>query len=198
MKARRTDLSKAGNLAAPQGLFGKVFEMLRILPGRPDGGSRNGVETRPGAPAADRNTSDDTAQHQLAASREKERALEHRLNTRHAELAAVTRLLHTSELAQTQFQDRAEWLTAVTMVLIDQPVWWRILPPPVQRRAVHRRLRRRKLFDAQSYLARYPDVASSRTDPLRHYVRHGIQENRAMGFTPPPGGWITSRTKQLS
>lgn len=35
-----------------------------------------------------------------------------------------------------------------------------------------------RLFDADYYLATYPDVAASGIDPLRHYVEHGAAEGR--------------------
>lgn len=34
------------------------------------------------------------------------------------------------------------------------------------------------LFDPQFYLGNYPDVASAGADPYRHYLRHGVEENR--------------------
>jgi hypothetical protein len=40
------------------------------------------------------------------------------------------------------------------------------------------RKRRRGLFDAKFYLAKYPDVAEAGLDPLQHYVLHGAAEGR--------------------
>src|SRR5258705_443067 len=34
-------------------------------------------------------------------------------------------------------------------------------------------------FDAEWYLKRNPDVAQTGTDPLEHFLRHGLQEGRA-------------------
>jgi hypothetical protein len=36
----------------------------------------------------------------------------------------------------------------------------------------------RGLFDEAAYLAANPDVAADGADPLRHYLEHGIGENR--------------------
>ncbi|MGA3240759.1 MAG: hypothetical protein ABSG03_31185 [Bryobacteraceae bacterium] len=40
--------------------------------------------------------------------------------------------------------------------------WWRV----------------RRLFDAEFYLERYPDVRQARMNPLRHYLLHGAAEGR--------------------
>ncbi|HYH95858.1 glycosyltransferase family 61 protein [Hyalangium sp.] len=42
------------------------------------------------------------------------------------------------------------------------------------------RLRQRcgALFDPAYYLARYPDIAAARVDPLDHFLEHGVQEKR--------------------
>ncbi len=40
-------------------------------------------------------------------------------------------------------------------------------------------LRKSDLFDAQWYLENYPDVAETRADPARHYLRFGAQEGRS-------------------
>lgn len=39
--------------------------------------------------------------------------------------------------------------------------------------------RPRTLFDADHYLAAYPDVAAAGVDPYRHYLDHGVAEGRA-------------------
>jgi len=39
-------------------------------------------------------------------------------------------------------------------------------------------LRESGLFDVEYYLARYPDVADSGADPVRHYLRYGAREGR--------------------
>lgn len=195
MNQRPNDLYQASVPAERHGIFAKVLNTLRFLPGRANGSGGHRLVTAERF-ASDELGPDGNDARQLVSLREHQRELEDRLAARNAELAIVTNLLHESERSQAEYQDHTEWLTAISMVMIDKPAWWTILPPPVQRSAVHRRLRRKSLFDAQAYLENYPDVRKTKTDPLRHYVRHGILENRAMGFTPPPGGWAAPRSRQ--
>ncbi|PXA83364.1 hypothetical protein DMC47_43705 [Nostoc sp. 3335mG] len=103
---------------------------------------------------------------------------EKRLRGRHEELAAITKLLRESENAELRQKDDADWLLAVSTIFVTRPGWWFVLPPALRRRNLHRLVKLKGLFDAQSYLARYPDVARSKTDPLRHYIKHGMRENR--------------------
>jgi hypothetical protein len=52
------------------------------------------------------------------------------------------------------------------------------MPREWQRRMRLRQVARAGLFDADAYVRAYPDVAKSGQDPLRHYVAHGLDENR--------------------
>jgi hypothetical protein len=45
-------------------------------------------------------------------------------------------------------------------------------------------------FDVARYLNAYPDVASSGTDPLIHFVLHGAREGRQPFHETAPGGRI--------
>jgi SAM-dependent methyltransferase len=74
-----------------------------------------------------------------------------------------------------------EWLRALHIALSGRPVWWSLLPQQSQRAREYQMLRGVGLFDDQSYLARYPDVAAERMDPLDHYVAHGMCEGRERG-----------------
>lgn len=57
--------------------------------------------------------------------------------------------------------------------------WWEaVLPGFWLRRIAHARLRRRGVFDAKLYRKRYPDVARTGIDPVRHYVLYGLEEGR--------------------
>ena len=85
-----------------------------------------------------------------------------------------------------QLQDRLAdlesqniWLREVADLLLAQPKWWSAIVPQATRRQ-HRdsTLQRRGLFDAAAYASRYPDVVADGQDPLRHFVKHGIAENR--------------------
>jgi len=57
--------------------------------------------------------------------------------------------------------------------------WWNMLLPAFfVRRLKYDRLRKKGLFDARLYLKRYPDVVRAGSDPLHHYVTHGLSEGR--------------------
>jgi hypothetical protein len=189
----RTDLPEAGYPTARRGIFSQILNVLPALPGR-----LNSILSRSGGPGlagAATPTSVENIARQIPDLLEQQRKLQDLLAARHADIAAITNLLHHSELSEAQYRDRAEWLTEVSMVMIDKPAWWSILPLPAQRRAVHRRLRRKKLFDASFYLSRYPDVQKAKMDPLGHYIRHGVFENRGMGLTMPSNGWASLRSR---
>lgn len=75
-----------------------------------------------------------------------------------------------------------DWLRHVHIVLASRPFWWILMP------ASWRRMRERKLllaaglFDAERYLAHYPDVVAEGMEPLRHYIWHGMTEGRRRRF----------------
>ncbi len=95
------------------------------------------------------------------------------------ELAALTRLLRSSELAAQGLAARYDWLVQVTRTLLPPIRWWfHFTPAYWQRRSRQRRLAALQLFDAQAYLERNPDVRGSGQDPLQHYLLHGIAEGR--------------------
>ncbi|MEO6216842.1 MAG: methyltransferase domain-containing protein [Sphingomonas sp.] len=81
------------------------------------------------------------------------------------------------EIAALEEQNR--WLREVARFLLDRGKWWwRFMPLAWQRKKRNRRLLKRDLFDCETYSNRYPDVSSSGQDPFRHYVYHGVTENR--------------------
>lgn len=88
--------------------------------------------------------------------------------------------LSRMEVEAKSMTDRAQWLQQVNAVVTGYPWWWGLLPRTVQDKWRHQRLRRRGLFDAEAYLSRYPDVVSSGMSPLRHYILHGMAENRTI------------------
>ena len=106
-------------------------------------------------------------------------SVEQRLHQCHVDIAAITRLLEQSEQANQSHRDRIAWLVTVSLVLLEKPLLWYFLPPPVQRRLIHRRLVKKGLFNGEAYLVRYPDVRQSGQDPLRHYLRHGMNESES-------------------
>jgi hypothetical protein len=87
------------------------------------------------------------------------------------ELATLSRLLRVAE-------GNARWLAEVTGVILSCPSWWRFMPMRWQAIRRSQRLRKKGLFDGRAYLARYPDVAQTGMDPLRHYIAHGQAEGR--------------------
>lgn len=104
---------------------------------------------------------------------------EGRRDEAYCEIAAITRLLKASETLSGQLTDRMEWLARVASIAAGHSRrWHRLLPAVVSRRMVFRRLAAARLFDADAYLARYPDVRQAKEDPLRHYILHGMTEGR--------------------
>lgn len=95
-----------------------------------------------------------------------------------AETRLLSNMLKASEAAADENARRTEWLQKVNAVLTGYPYWWAFVPKQWRMRWEQRRLLRKGLFDAESYLSRYPDVLASGMGPLRHYILHGISENR--------------------
>lgn len=93
-------------------------------------------------------------------------------------------VLLSNMLAQLQDETAAlehqnEWLREAARFLLERGKWWwRFMPLAWQRRKRDRRLLNRKLFDCETYTSRYPDIAASGQDPFRHYLFHGVTENR--------------------
>lgn len=109
------------------------------------------------------------------------------LKQREAELASsrssgdvphLSQMLKEKEEVADQNARHAEWLKQVNAVVTGYPLWWAFVPKNLREKWQNGRLLRRGLFDADSYLARYPDVSSSGINPLRHYIIHGINERR--------------------
>lgn len=114
----------------------------------------------------------------LARMAEEVRDAENRLREHFEETARLSQfLLDRDTLLQSQ-SSRFERLQRIERVLSSEPGWWGLLP--VSRRQVLRadRLKKRGLFDAQSYLRCNPDVAAEGFDPLEHYLLHGLAEDR--------------------
>lgn len=94
------------------------------------------------------------------------------------ELELLSRLLRQEERRSADHRGQLEWFARVHQRLSSHPRWWWLLP---KSRRDARRLRRLKaagLFDGDAYLRRYPDVDAEGSDPLHHFVFHGIYEDR--------------------
>lgn len=106
---------------------------------------------------------------------------EHELKARFDEIAGISALLIEleSQLAESkrELTDK-HWLQATSDILIRIPTWWHFLPTKMRLRREHKKLYKAGLFDVSAYISRYPDVAMSGIDPLKHYIIHGIKENR--------------------
>lgn len=94
------------------------------------------------------------------------------------EVAALAGRLHVKEAEVDRAARQAEWLQKVSAVVTSYPNWWSFAPKGLRREWQHQRLFRKGLFDASTYLARYPDVVEAGVDPLRHYITHGLAEDR--------------------
>lgn len=105
-------------------------------------------------------------------------ALRSDINRHLVEKSGLVEKLAERQLEVEKQKANAEWLRQVHAALRSTPFWWRLLPPSWRRRRENRRLLSRGLFDEQKYIARYPEVAAARLNPLRHYIMHGLSEGR--------------------
>lgn len=108
---------------------------------------------------------------ELAGARERERE-------RLAELAVLAALLcrRDDEIAQLERQGR--WLRRAVKVLRAMKArrWW--TGKGDARDTEARWLASAGVFDVGAYLAAYPDIARAGLDPLDHFLRFGLAENR--------------------
>jgi hypothetical protein len=116
---------------------------------------------------------------------EKDR-VEARLEDRFVEIATLTGLLAERESLERQSSEEADWLRQTASVLLGdlgtpKGRLFRLLPAAFSSKRQQRLLKRKGLFDAEAYLDANADVAADRTDPLRHYLQHGIKERRRRG-----------------
>lgn len=97
---------------------------------------------------------------------------------RFAEIAMLTRMLGDQQDRNIEEKRSTEWLRQVYAVQDDNAGRWRFMSRRWHAQRLHKHLAKRGLFDAQSYLDRYPDIAADGMDPVRHYILHGISEGR--------------------
>jgi chromosome segregation ATPase len=104
-----------------------------------------------------------------------------------SEIEKFHELIRYKDNALAQIEYREEWLRRVLSVLTRSysrsfKNWLRsLLPAFLSVRRQRKSLKRAGLFDNENYLSLHSDVARTRTDPLLHYVHHGIREGRAIG-----------------
>lgn len=96
---------------------------------------------------------------------------------------AVMRMAVPSRNPQLERQLKAAeaqvaWLRSLALASLAKPSKWTFMPLSWHLLRISGRFKRKGLFDEQSYLSRYPDVADSGMDPLIHYLKHGMDEER--------------------
>lgn len=112
----------------------------------------------------------------FALSEDRGRLANVKLETCYAELASLANSLLLAEDKLSQNQEALNWLLEVNRLTSGNPWWWKLMAAKWRRQREFRRLALLGLFDAQAYLARYPDVQEAGLDPLHHYMSHGIRE----------------------
>jgi hypothetical protein len=95
------------------------------------------------------------------------------------EVVALSSMLDQQQQASDTHARRAEWLRDVMVVMMRTHWWYKLLPEESVKRRKYRALKRKGLFDTDAYVARYSDVVNSGIDPLQHFIRHGMGEDRA-------------------
>ncbi|AOJ30641.1 methyltransferase domain-containing protein [Burkholderia metallica] len=107
-----------------------------------------------------------------------------RLHERFREIGGLTRLIQERDQHISSMTMQIEWLCRVISVLTKgfststkaRALAW--LPAYFSHKWQKVSLKEQGLFDSDDYVATYPDVLEGRTDPLRHYINHGIKEGR--------------------
>lgn len=95
------------------------------------------------------------------------------------DIASLSDMIASAQDQITELERQNEWLREAGCFLLERGKWWwRFMPLAWQRRRRNRRLLARNLFDSEAYSRRYSDVASSGQDPFRHFIHHGVAENR--------------------
>lgn len=112
--------------------------------------------------------------------RDEKAALEERLAERFVEIAELSRLLAETQQENRRLAAHIAWIHEVVPILRGGGGKLKFLN---RRRdaGLLARLRKKRLFNADAYLAANPDVARAGVDPLQHYLAHGLSEGRSRG-----------------
>lgn len=95
------------------------------------------------------------------------------------DIAKLSDMLAEAQDQVADLERQNVWLREAGLFLLSRGKWWwHFMPRGWQRRKRDERLRSRGLFDSAVYENRYPDVASTGQDSFRHYLYHGVTENR--------------------
>ncbi len=95
------------------------------------------------------------------------------------EIAQLTGIIADEAKRRRTLQSRAEWLRDFSDLQRRVPRWWAFLSAKAKAHRLRAKVEAAGLFDGAAYLSKYPDVAQSGMDPLVHYSRHGIFEDRS-------------------
>lgn len=106
--------------------------------------------------------------------------LEDRLAERFVEIAELTRLLADTQQEKQRLAAHIEWIHEVVPILRRGGFRLKFLNRR-QNASLLSRLKEKRLFDSDAYLAANPDVARAGADPLQHYLTHGLPEGRSRG-----------------
>lgn len=103
---------------------------------------------------------------------------EHKLAKRSNEISTLSKIFVEQSNHADSLQSVTKWLREVRSLEEVFPKWWSIMPSNWRQRRAQQRYKFKGLFDADIYLALYPDVEQQGMDPIRHYILHGIAEGR--------------------
>lgn len=102
-----------------------------------------------------------------------------RLQESREDVASLSNMVAEAQDHAADLERQNAWLRDVSRLLLERGKWWwRFMPLAWQSKRRDRKLLRSGLFDSEVYANRYPDVVSSGQEPFRHYLHHGVTENR--------------------
>lgn len=109
---------------------------------------------------------------------------EQQMKDRFREIVALTRVIQERDQILAEAHARIEWMRRIISILTRgfstsgkaRLLSW--LPVRYSQKRHKYLLKEQGLFDPDTYTAIYPDVIDGKTDPLRHYINHGLQEGR--------------------
>jgi uncharacterized protein len=123
---------------------------------------------------------------QLAELSVQKKVSEERVQERFHEIVKLTRLIQERDQQLFGIQEQIEWQRQVISLLtkgFSTSLKARVLawiPAYFSHKSQKASLKEQGLFDANEYTVTYPDVLTSKADPLRHYINHGIKEGRVI------------------
>jgi chromosome segregation ATPase len=123
------------------------------------------------------------AQTVIEKARHEKEDVESRLKERFSELATLSSMLAEREAQAKQSREEADWLREAGSILANGSSSLKgralsLLPASLQQKRHREILKRIGVFDGDAYLQAHPDVAATGVDPLVHYLKHGMRENR--------------------